>query len=299
METTPTLVVFGGGGQLGRALAALPPPLGWRRLDIPRDRADITDAAAVAAALAGIEAGLVVNAAAFTAVDRAEAEAEAAFRVNRDGAANVAAAAAARGLACLHVSTDYVFDGAKRAPYVETDATAPLSVYGASKLAGELAVAQAASRHVILRTSWLFGAEGRNFARTILGLARCRDELGIVDDQLGCPTAAGDLAAAILAMAPRLAEAPAGDPAFGLFHCCGDRPVTWYGFAQAVLAEAAALGIKVARLRPITTADYPLPARRPPYSVLSTTRLAAVHGIDGLNWRRAVGEYVPRYLAEG
>ncbi len=292
MAAEPVLAVFGTTGQLGRALAETAPPPGWRRLDLGRAQADITDPAAVAAALAGIDCGVVVNAAAYTAVDRAESEPEAAFAVNRDGAGIVAAEAARRGLPLIHVSTDYVLDGAKATDYTEDDPPAPLSVYGASKAAGECAVRSRTAHCVIVRTAWLFGAHGRNFVRTILDLARRRELLTVVDDQVGCPTVAGDLAAAIVALAPRLLD---GD-GFGLFNCAGAEAASWYGLAQSVLAEAEARGIRVARLQPIPTTAYPLPARRPARSVLCCDRLAAVHGLRLPSWRQALGGVVERLL---
>ena len=297
MTVGGTLAVFGGASQIGRALAETAPPPGWRLLLLSRAAADITDAGAVAAALVGSAARVVLNAAAFTAVDRAETEREAAFAVNCDGAALVAAAAAARGLPVIHISSDYVFAGTKRQPYVEADAAVPVSVYGASKLAGERAVLDANERAAVLRTAWLFGAHNANFARSILRLASQRDEIGVVDDQIGCPTAAGDLAAAVWALAPRLATAEDAD-LFGVFHCCGDDVVSRHQFAAAVLAEAAALGVDVARLKAIPTSAYPLPAARPAYSALSCARLRTVHGIGPLPWRRSLAACVARLLGE-
>ncbi len=178
-EEGPVLVVFGAAGQLGRALAEAGPPPGWRLVQFDRDGADITDRHEVERALAGMEAGVVVNAAAFTAVDRAEAEPDAAFAINRDGAGIVATVAAASGLSLIQLSTDYVFDGRKAAPYGEGDPTNPLSVYGASKLAGEDAVRAATERHLILRTAWVFSPFGSNFVRTMVHLARvARDNYG-------------------------------------------------------------------------------------------------------------------------
>jgi dTDP-4-dehydrorhamnose reductase len=291
MANEPLMVVFGADGQLGRALAETPLPAGWRLRGLARGDADITDSARVDEALSGITGGLVVNVAAYTAVDRAESEPAAAFAINRDGAGIVAAAAARRKLPVLHISTDAVFDGSKQSPYVEDDAAAPLSVYSASKLAGEAEVL-AHPRSLVLRTAWLFSAQGKSFVRTILGLARQRDELGVVDDQLGSPTPAGGVAAAIMALAPRLRD---GD-GFGLFHYGGVDAASWYDLAAAVLAEAASQGAKVARLRPIPTSAYPTPARRPAYAVLSSARIEAVHGILPPPWRLALPEVVARLL---
>ncbi len=292
MATEPVLVVLGAGGQLGRALADLAPPPGWRRLDLARGQAEITDRRAVAAALAGVGSGVVVNAAAYTAVDLGETEPAAAFAVNRDGAGVVAAAAAQCGLGLIHLSTDYVFDGASESDYGEDDPPSPLSVYGASKAAGECAVRSVHPHGLILRTAWLFGIHGRNFVRTILDLAQRREVLEVVDDQVGCPTFAGDLAAAILALAPRLLEGDGG----GLFHCAGAEAVSWYGLAESVLAEAASRGVRVARLEPVATDAHPRPARRPARSVLCCDRLEAAHGLRLPSWRAALGGVVGRLL---
>ncbi len=289
----PSLILFGAHGQLGQCLAETALPAGWRLEAVPRARADITDAAAVAAALAACpDGGAVVNAAAYTAVDKAESEPEAAFAINRDGAAHVAAAAAAAGLPLIHISTDYVYDGEKRSPYQEDDAVAPRSVYGASKLAGEQAVRAATPRHVILRTAWLFSPHGHNFLKTMLRLGQERDRLTVVDDQTGCPTAATDLAAAIAALAPRLAA----DRGFGTFHYAGDDPVTWCGFARAILAGAARRGRRVAEVAAIPGSAYPTPACRPAYSVLSCRRLLETHGIAPSDWRAALDRHLDRLL---
>lgn len=293
---SPALVVFGANGQLGRAIAEITPPAGWRRVLVDRKTADVTARADVERILSAVGTGVVINTAAYTAVDRAEAEPDVAFAANRDGAATVAAAASGRGLALVHLSTDYVFDGSKQAPYDEQDTPAPLSVYGASKRAGELAVAAVAPRHVILRTAWLFGRHGRNFPRTILALAQRQEEVRVVANQVGCPTPVEDLARAIVGMAPRLLTAPAGDPAFGLFHYCGDEAASWYDLAAAVLGEAASRGIQVGRLMPISTGDYPLPARRPAWSVMSCARLRAVHNVAPPSWRQRVAACLPTWL---
>jgi len=284
------VLVAGRDGQLARALAPAFAAAGWRVAALGRaDGLDLAGPAeAVAAAVRGAAPDLVVNAAAYTAVDRAEAEPEAAMAVNRDGAAALAAAAAAVGAPLLHVSTDYVFDGAKGAPYAEHDRPAPLGAYGRSKLEGERAVAAANPRAAVLRTSWVVSAAGANFLRTMLRLAETRDEVSVVADQRGAPTFAADLAAAIVGMAPRLLASPAGDPAFGVFHLGGAPDTTWHGFAEAVFAGAAARGARVPALRAVPTAAYPTPTRRPADSRLDCARLLAVHGIARPDWRPAL-----------
>lgn len=286
----PVLAVFGATGQIGRALAEHGPPPGWTMALFDRGRVDITDAGAVRRALAGIRSGVVVNAAAYTAVDRAETEAEAAFAVNEGGAAAIASA----GLPVIHFSTDYVFDGAKAAPYDEDDRPNPLSVYGASKLAGEAAVRAATDRHLILRTAWVFAPFGTNFVRTMLRLAAERDVLRVVADQTGCPTPAESLAATAVMLAPRLLAGKTG----GTFHYCGDEPVSWHGFAAAIFDRLAREGRKTPALIPITTAEYPVAARRPAYSVLSGAKLAATHGIGRSAWRPALDRCLTRLLSE-
>lgn len=240
---------------------------------------DVTDAGATSAAVAAARPDAVLNCAAYTDVDGAEREPEAALAVNRDGARNAAAAAAELGAKVLYVSSDYVFDGSKRQPYVESDATAPLSSYGRSKLAGERATAAANPRSFVVRSSWLFGAGGRNFVATMLSLARERDELRVVDDQVGCPTYTADLAQALVRIA-------AGER-FGLHHVAGGGSCSWYELARQAL-ELAGLATRVL---PCTTADFPRPAPRPAYSVLASDRPDAVRLPE---WR----DGLERYLAE-
>ena len=193
----------------------------------------------------------------------------------------------------IHLSTDYVFDGSARTPWREDDATGPLGVYGASKLAGEEAVRAATSRALILRVQWVFGAHGGNFVRTMLRAAATRPELRVVDDQIGAPTPAADIAAACLVLAQRLAADGQG---FGTFHYCGAEAISWHGFAAAILAEAASHGIAVPPLCPVATADYPTAARRPAYSVFDCRRVAASHGVAQPNWRDALAATVPEIL---
>lgn len=280
------VLVFGAGGQLGRHLLETTPPLGTSVSGLTRAEADICDKAAVEAAIARHEPTTIVNAGAYTAVDKSERETEQAFRANRDGARALAEAANAAHVPFIQLSTDYVFDGRGRAPYVETDPVAPHGVYARSKEEGERAVRDAGGKHIILRTAWVYGPFGVNFMRTMLRLGAEREELGIVDDQTGCPTATGDIAAAILAMIDTL-ERPDFD-AWGTYHYVGGDVVTWYGFAGMIFAEAAKFGCKTPRLRPITTADYPTPAPRPAYSVLSTAKLERQFGIKPAPLRQSL-----------
>ncbi|MGB6389764.1 MAG: dTDP-4-dehydrorhamnose reductase, partial [Methyloceanibacter sp.] len=270
------IMVFGAGGQIGRHVIETGSLAGCEAVGLTRAEADICDPAAVAKAIGRHAPTIIVNAAAYTAVDKAETEMEQAFAVNRDGAAVLAQAAAEAGLPLIHLSTDYVFDGLNRTPYLEDDPVSPQGVYARSKEAGERAVREVHDRHLILRTSWVYGPFGTNFLRTILRLGAERDELAIVDDQTGCPTATGDLAVAIMALAQRIENGGSND--WGTYHYAGADMVTWHGFATMIFAEAAKFGRKVPQLRPIATADYPTGAPRPAYSVLSPEKIRRIFG---------------------
>ena len=275
------IMVTGSAGQLGHELLRLPGDPGIERVGLDRRRLDVTDRAAVLDAVTDVSPDVVVNCAAFAAVDAAEADRDAAFAVNRGGAAILAEACAARRRPLIHLSTDYVFDGEKGSPYVEDDATGPLNVYGASKAAGEAAVRERLAEHLILRTSWLYGAHGGNFVKTMLRLAATQAEIPVVDDQQGCPTAAPDLAAVILVLARRAAG---GDCAWGTYHCCNAGETSWFGFASAILEDQGG----AARLVPVATAAFPRPASRPRRSTLDCRRLAARFGIEMRPWRAAL-----------
>jgi dTDP-4-dehydrorhamnose reductase len=283
------ILVIGRSGQLAACLAALSWPKGLEVVCRGRGDFALADQASVLALVAAEAPAVIVNAAAYTAVDRAEAEPEAAYALNRDGPAHLALAAAEAGVPLIQVSTDYVFDGTKPGPYLEDDPIAPLGVYGASKAAGEQAVRQRLAAHVIVRTSWVYATFGGNFVRTMLRLGRERPELGVVDDQVGRPTYAPDLARALAGVASGLAAGR--QDGFGTFHLSGGgAPVSWYGFATAIFQRAAAAGAAVPRLRPIATCDYPTPARRPANSVLDCTRIRAVHGVSLRPWPEALDE---------
>jgi dTDP-4-dehydrorhamnose reductase len=279
------LLVTGASGQLGRELCGCAPAQGFAVAAFPRAELDIGDPDAVGRAVAG--AAAVVNAAAYTAVDLAEEERDLAFRVNADGPRHLARACAARGLPLIHVSTDYVFDGEKQGAYVEDDAVGPINVYGASKEAGERAVREELDRHVILRTSWVYGAHGRNFVRTMLRFAAERDEFDVVADQHGCPTAAGDLADAILAVARSLT---AGEGTPGTYHFAGAGATTWHGFAEGVIELCLPVGQRRPRLVPIPASAFPRPARRPANSVLECRKIRQDFGIVPRPWREALAE---------
>jgi dTDP-4-dehydrorhamnose reductase len=292
--TSRPILVTGGSGQLASALvAAASVPV----CCVGRPAFDFDRLETIGAAFAQADPWLVVNAAAYTAVDAAEKDADAAYRANRDGPAELARLCAAAGIPLIHVSTDYVFDGAKGAPYVETDTVAPQGVYGASKLAGEQAVLGACQRAIVLRTSWVYAPAGRNFVRTMLTAGKTRDRLTVVADQKGCPTTAHDLAAAILAIAARIAETGWQDGYAGVFHAAGTGWTTWHGLASAVFEEAARHGAPVPRVDPIATADWPTPAKRPADSRLDCTKLAAVFGVRLPNWRPSLARTIDAIFA--
>ena len=279
------LLITGWQGQLAQALVA-------RSVREPRIEAcavgrpalDLCSLPTIERAMSDVRPTLVINAAAYTAVDAAEGDEAAALALNATGAGEIARAAAARGIPIIHISTDYVFDGAKAGSYVETDPANPQSAYGRTKLAGEIAVAQANPRHLVLRTSWVYSATGKNFVKTMLRLASERSEVSVVDDQIGCPTYAPHLADAILKIAPQV-TAPGAVPAWGIYHAAGSGETTWCGFARAIFAEAAARGVKVPAVVPIRTEQYPTPARRPPNSRLDCSKLERNFGVRQPPWK--------------
>lgn len=282
------IIVTGAQGQVGWELTRRAPELGHTVLAWDQVELDITDAAAVDYALHASGVDLVINAAAYTAVDKAEQEPELAFAVNRDGPAHLAAACARLNIPLFHISTDYVYDGAKMSPYVEDDPTAPMGLYGASKLAGDEALRRLWSRHLILRVSWVFGVHGHNFVKTILRLAREREELRVVADQQGCPTFAGDMADTLLELAGRIAEIDI-NKAWGTYHYCGEPGTTWHGFASAIVEMAREREpLPVRTVTAITTADYPTPAARPANSVLNCSHLTTKFDVQPRPWREGL-----------
>jgi len=282
MRARPILVT-GGAGQLASALALSPNVHRVGRPDFDFDRPDTIEAVFRAAA-----PGLVVNAAAYTAVDAAEGDADAAYRANRDGPAILARLCAGADIPLIHVSTDYVFDGTKPEPYVESDPVAPQGVYGASKLAGEQAVLQTGAKAIILRTAWVYAATGKNFVRTMLTVGKTRDRLTVVADQHGCPTNATDLGDAILAIAGRLDRTGWQPNYHGIFHAAGCGATTWHGLAVATFDEAARYGARMPEVAPIATADWPTPAKRPLNSRLDCTRLRNVFDVALPDWRQSL-----------
>lgn len=288
------LLVLGAGGQVGRELCRLAWPAGYRLAAFDRDGVDIAQREPVFAAVARERPDVVINAAAYTAVDRAESEPEQAWAGNCTGPAVLAAACHAAGIPLVHLSTDYVFDGSKPGPYREDDPVSPLGVYGASKEAGDRAVREALARHVILRTAWVYSAHGHNFVKTMLRLAADRPVLRVVADQTGSPTSAADIAAAIGEIVQRLAS---GEAKWGTYHFAGGGAVTWHGFAEAIFDIAVPWRGPPPRVEPITTAEYPTPARRPANSVLDCGRIGEAYGIVPRPWRAALADVIGELYA--
>lgn len=261
---------------------------------IGRPDLDLEQPETVGPAILAARPDIVVNAAAYTAVDKAESEPERAFTVNRDGAEAAASAAQSLGVPFIQLSTDYVYPGDKAAPYVESDSTGPLGVYGASKLAGEEAVLAVHPDALIFRTSWVYSPFGANFVKTMLRVGKERDLLRVVDDQQGNPTSALDIADAILRIAPRLVAGPGEG---GVYHLCGEGTTTWCGFARFIFETSARLGGPSPRVEAITTADYPTPAKRPANSRMDSSAFAQRFGFRLRPWQDAAADTVARLLA--
>lgn len=287
MSTTPPILVAGKTGQLARCLTEEAARRGVALIALGRPALDLADAPSLAGSVAAHVPRAIVNAAAYTAVDKAEAEPAHAMAVNRDGAEALAAAAARHRIPFIHVSTDYVFDGRKETPYREEDPPSPLGAYGRSKLEGEAAVRAAWPAAVILRTSWVYSAYGQNFVRTMLRLAETRDVVRVVDDQRGAPTAAADLAGAILDLLTHGAVKGDGEGG-GIYHLADAGETTWHGFAAAIFAGWARRGHRVPRLEPITTAQYPTPAQRPQNSRLDCSKIARAFGVRLPPWQASL-----------
>jgi dTDP-4-dehydrorhamnose reductase len=290
------LLIAGWQGQVARALVeAAPACPDVTACAVGRAALDICEARSIERALSGINPTVVINSAAYTAVDKAETDQERAFALNRDGARLLAEAAARRGIPIIHLSTDYVFDGRKYDPYVEDDATAPATVFGRSKLEGEAAVRDANPRHVILRTSWIFSPGGRNFVKTMLAQAAEHQRVRVVDDQRGSPTYAPHLVTIILELARRLSKPEASGP-WGVYHAANSGTTTWRQFAEEVFRRSRELGGPVAEVDPIASKDYPTPAPRPMNSQLDCSKLERTFRMRMPSWQDGVADCVQRLL---
>ena len=276
---THSILITGAGGQVAHELAIARSE--HRLVALSEKQLDITDLQQINDAFAEYRPDIVINAAAYTQVDRAEEESSSAYAINRDAVANLAQACNSIDSPLLHISTDYVFDGNKSGAYGEDDETSPAGVYGASKAAGDAVLQSLLERHIILRTSWVFSATGNNFVKTMLRLGAERDELGIVNDQHGCPTSARSIAAALLQISQRYLR---GDEIeWGTYHFCGQPETTWYGFAQQIFQQAN--GFENLRLNEIPTSEYPTPATRPLNSVLDCSKIIAQFKTAQPDWR--------------
>lgn len=276
------LVMIGQTGQVARELHLLQLPPGWRLTSLDRLRLDLSDPLSFRAVIEPLEPDVIINAAGYTAVDKAEEDQDLAMRVNGQAPGQLARIACELDIPVLHVSTDYVFDGTAALPYTELDQPAPLNVYGRSKLAGETAVLDSGARAIVLRTSWVFSPFGHNFVKTVLRLGETRDRLSIVSDQLGGPTPAHDIAVTLLTLARQLIHSPKTPS--GLYHYSGQPATSWAEFATAIFDGADWLARKPG-ISLIPTSDYPTPAQRPLYSVLDCARLDRDYGIAQPDWR--------------
>ena len=277
------ILVIGSNGQLGRTLFASLPRSYPTTIFYDRQALDLTQLGSIRARLENLGPQVIINASAFTAVDQAEQETELALAVNRDAVGEIASYCAAVDAVLIHVSTDYVFDGAANVPYVETADTNPQGVYGTSKLAGEQAIAASACRHLIIRTAWVFSPYGQNFLKTMLRHGGERDTLSVVADQIGSPTFAGDLAEAIIATLKPVRE---GNCAWGLYHYAGDTSVSCHEFACEIFAQAQHMGFSVPdTVDAISTSEYPTAAPRPAWSVLDSSKFTKIFGQPSSDWR--------------
>jgi len=284
------ILITGASGQLGDALVKLCRERGIAYTAVARPESDFERPETIQACFAAAKPDLVINAAAYTAVDKAETDQEAAKAGNHTGPLALARLCEAADIPFIHVSTDYVFDGNKGTPYVETDLTGPTGVYGSTKRDGEEAILATGAKAVILRTAWVYAAHGKNFARTMLNAGRKMPQLRVVGDQRGTPTAAPDLAAAILAIADKIRATGWEQQYRGVFHA------TWHGFATAIFAEAAKHGYKAPDVQAIATADWSTPTRRPPASRLDCSRLTEIFGIALPHWRDAIERVIASML---
>jgi len=291
------LLIIGANGQLGWELGKRGGRQGFDSDSVDLPQFNITDQAQVVAQVEKSAPNMIINASAYTAVDKAESESELAFAVNERGPSYLADACAANGIPMVHVSTDYVFSGDKETPYFETDPVSPMGVYGQSKAAGEYAVRNKLKSHIIIRTAWLYGVNGQNFVKTMLRLGKERKTIRVVADQHGCPTYAADLADAILTIAGQVGNGLKGN--WGTYHYCGRGNTNWHGFAEAIFEMAKPLiSLKIQNVEPISTDAYPTPAKRPVNSVLDCSRIQKEFGVRNRPWKESLWEMLKIVLTD-
>jgi dTDP-4-dehydrorhamnose reductase len=285
------ILVLGSKGQLGWELCRLSQTMDVETLPYDLPEFDITDQTQVTELVSSSHASLVINVAAYTAVDRAETEADLAYAVNQKGPAHVADACHQRGIPLIHISTDYVFDGEKKTPYVEDDKVAPINVYGHSKAEGEKEVTNRISHHIIVRTSWMYSSHGNNFVKTILRVAQMNESLNVVDDQFGSPTYAADLAEALLKISMQYFQN--GTLPWGIYHYCNAGVISWYEFAQAIVtiySDFKTLTVK--KINPIKTKDYKTIAKRPANSSLNCQRITSTFSLSQKDWQESLSAMI-------
>ena len=282
------VLITGAQGQVGKELTQIANEKGFEVISAGRGDLDITQAKNVESYITQCQPGIVINAAAFTAVDKAESEQDLAFAINRDGAKNIACACKKQNIPLLHISTDYVFDGTKSKSYSEDDSVSPLGVYGESKWQGEEAIRNNLSDYLILRVAWVFGAQGNNFVKTMLRLGNDRDELNVVADQFGGPSPARSIAQTLIDLVEQYQKNIT--LTWGTYHYCGNSKTTWYDFAKEIFKQAFESGllIKQVKVNPITTAEYPTAAKRPGNSMLDCSKLKKTFGIEMPEWKEAL-----------
>lgn len=293
------LLVTGKSGQVATALLQIGAAQAVDIVAMGRPEFDLTDPEQGLSKLVAARPDVIVSAAAYTAVDKAESDAKAAEQINASGPAALAGLAAELDIPIVHLSTDYVFDGSKADAYVETDRTNPLGVYGATKLRGEQAIAGAGGRHAILRTAWIYSPFGSNFLKTMLRLAATQPEIRVVDDQRGNPTSALDIANAVIMVARNLIARPSDASLGGIFHMAGAGEASWADFATEIFTFSASLGGPSAIVTRISTADYPTAAKRPANSRLDTSKLRTVHGVAMPPWQNSTHDTIRRLLVSG
>ena len=290
------VVITGANGQLGRELAHQGQSADFEVVPFDHQQLDITDKNSIKQIFGSISPALVINAAAYTQVDRAEDDSDLAYAVNSNGPSYLAHYCAANRAALIHISTDYVFDGTQNRPYRESDPIAPLGIYGQSKANGEAAIRATLANHIIVRTSWLYGVYGHNFVKTILKLAAEKKSFKVVADQLGSPTSATDLAGAVLMIAKKISIL--NELEWGTYHYCGAGVTSWHGLAKKIIELAAPkTSLKTQQVEAISTAEWPTPAQRPPYSVLDCSRLRHKFGIDPPPWQQSLKRTIDRILS--